>query len=195
MATFLECCIAWARFNDEVPEYVDPAKMRKGYLPSTRCNVFTAERKEHEEVLVYAHLLEDEEYNSMSILSDRAVTTMRRRVEETLAKVSVSSGACRFNYRCQMNAVHEALEGGHDKIAMCYYIDNGRPIIHFLNVLPDGTYVDNTLGRWSEIFTYYLVRYIPKEEFFKVNSIFSDYRKEIRKWIPLYIRVISSVEF
>ena len=94
-----------------------------------------------------------------------------------------------------MNAVHDALNNGHDYIAMCIYIDEGFPIIHFINIDNDGNYTDNTLGRWSETLEYYLVKTIKKDDFFNVNNIFIDYRIHLSSNIPWYIRMfIKDVE-
>ena len=103
-------------------------------------------------------------------------------VEDKYDKVEVKPGLCRYNFRCHLNAVHDAIESGHEKIALCLYSgpDLDYPIIHFLNVYHDGTFVDNTLGHWSSKYEYRLVRYISKHEFFSVESIFSNFREELR---------------
>jgi len=110
--------------------------------------------------------------------------------------VSILPGRCRYNFRCQMNAVHDAVEAGEDRIAMCMV--NGtkgdHPYIHFVNVSLSGELVDNTLGHWSTKNTYRLIRYIPKEEFFDIESIFTDYRKFVRKTLKPVTRWFSKYE-
>lgn len=131
----------------------------------------------------------------MGLLDDKAKEIVKDHMLATMKRVPVKSGACRYNFRCQRNAVHEALEAGHDEIAMCMYLEGDNPIIHFLNVDKDGNYTDNTLGQWSQRYTYFLVRHIDKESFFSIESIFSSYRRDLKLKMPLHVRLFSNVEF
>lgn len=131
----------------------------------------------------------------MNLFNDEAIALVKNMVIATMPKIKVKSGVCRYNFRCQMNAVHDALNDGQDKIAMCFYISDGRPIIHFINIDKKGRYIDNTLGRWSETFDYYLIRTIEKSSFFDVNKIFSAYNKEIKSKLPWHIRWFADCEF
>ena len=120
--------------------------------------------------------------------SEKASAKLRDHIISQHERIEVISGKCRFNYRCQMNAVHEAVISGEDKIAMAIYFD-GTPIIHFLNVDAEGNYTDNTLGIWSSRYTYYLIDLIDKDEFFNVNHHFGEYRKLLRRklgWLRLF---------
>lgn len=131
----------------------------------------------------------------MELFKERANLHIRNLIIATMPKIKVQSGVCRYNYKCQMNAVHDALNEGHDKLAMCFYLDGTWPIIHFVNVDNEGNYIDNTLGRWSETYDYYLIRLIEKESFFYINDIFTSYRKELRLKLPWYIRLFNKCEF
>jgi hypothetical protein len=132
----------------------------------------------------------------MKLFDTTAKSIIENMVIATLPKITVKSGVCRYNFRCQMNAVHDALNDDQDKIAMCFYMNNSNyPTIHFLNIDSDGNYIDNTLGRWSETYDYYLVRIIEKESFFTINDIFTAYRKELRRQLPFYIRWFNDCEF
>ena len=113
----------------------------------------------------------------------------------TMNKINVKSGVCRYNFRCQYNAVHDALNENHERIAMCFYIDGSYPIIHFVNYDNDGNYIDNTFGRWSETQDYYLIRIIKKTDFFSVDEIFTAYGKELKRNLPFYVRWFSSIEY
>ena len=76
------------------------------------------------------------------------------------------AGKCRFNFKCHVNAFHEAITNDHDSIALVWYQMPGdvTPAIHFVNY--DGeNYVDNTIGYLAEKSSYYLIRMIPKSEF------------------------------
>lgn len=131
----------------------------------------------------------------MEHFNKKAKKFIKNMIIATMPKINVKSGKCRYNFRCQMNAVHEVLNKNQDKIAMCFYFDDEHPIIHFINVNDKGEYVDNTLGRWSETFDYYLIRLIDKDSFFKINDVFSAYRKELRLKLPWCVRNLSDCEF
>ena len=115
-------------------------------------------------------------------------------VTNELEKISVVSGECRYNFMCHRNAVHDALNANQDEVAMCFYIDDDQPIIHFINI-EDGRYVDNTLGRWSDMHDYYLIKTIGKEDFFNIADIFVDYRKQLQGRLPILIRWFNNIDF
>lgn len=109
-------------------------------------------------------------------------------------KIKVSPGKCRWNFRCQLNAVHEAKKNNHKKIAMCIYMDNGAvPIIHFINYNKK-KFTDNTLGQWSLKYDYYFVRWIDEEDMWDVDVIFSAFRRELRKTLSWWVRLTSDYE-
>lgn len=131
----------------------------------------------------------------MNILNNKAEEIVRNMIIANFPKIIVKSGKCRYNYRCQMNAVHDALNNNQDKLAMCFYIENHQCILHFINIDKHGNYKDNTLGRWSEMLDYYLIRIIEKDSFFSIEEIFSAYRKDLKNKLPLLVRLFSDVEF
>lgn len=106
-------------------------------------------------------------------------------------RINVSPGLCRFNYKCHMNAVNDAITAGDEWVAMCVYIDNGYPIIHFINI-HDGKYVDNTLGEWSSKYNYYLIRSISKDEFWDIDDIFGKYRDYLKTVPNWWFRIFGS---
>lgn len=115
---------------------------------------------------------------------------------KTMPKINVKSGNCRYNFRCHYNSVHEALNNNDEKIAMVFYfIGTNKPILHFVNVDKNGIFTDNTIGRWSEIYDYYLIKYIKKEKFFNIDNIFANYRKKLKEYLPFYVRILSDIEF
>lgn len=131
----------------------------------------------------------------MGYFNEVAKELVRNTILATMPKILVKSGICRYNFRCQLNAVHDALNNNETKIAMCFCIDGNHPIIHFINVDIEGNYVDNTLGRWSETYDYYLIRLVEKESFFDIEKIFAAYRKELKSKLPWYIRWFGDCEF
>lgn len=108
-------------------------------------------------------------------------------------KIEVKAGKCRFNFKCHCNSVHEAKKNKHKKLAMCIYLDNGYPIIHFINY-NKGKFVDNTLGEWSSRVDFYFVRWISDEEMWKIDDIFTAFRKELRKTLSWWVRLTSDFE-
>jgi len=131
----------------------------------------------------------------MQILNDKAKGIIKQMVVATMPKIKVIGGVCRYNFRCQNNAVHDAINDKQDKIAMCFYFDDDYPIIHFINVDKNGKHIDNTLGNWATMYDYYLIRYIERDSFFQVNRIFTAYRKELIAKLPFLVRLLSDCEF
>ena len=56
----------------------------------------------------------------VDIFNNAARRIVENMVTATLPKINVKSGKCRYNFRCQMNAVHDALNSGQDKIAIMF---------------------------------------------------------------------------
>jgi hypothetical protein len=105
--------------------------------------------------------------------------------------ISVTPGKkIKFNYVCHKNSAHIAIVKKHKKIAMLVYIENNQPIIHFVNY-KNGKYIDNTLGHFCPKEAHF-IRYISKEDFYKVDKIFSNFRKELRSHLPNWLRLIST---
>lgn len=128
------------------------------------------------------------------LLNNKAKTQIKNMILTTYTKIDVLPGACRYNYKCHMNAVHEATVAGDDQIAMVYYIDGGHPIIHFLNY-HKGKYTCNTLGHWIVQKDFFLVKFIIKDEFLNVDNIFGLLKKQTRKQLSFWVRLLSNQEF
>lgn len=130
----------------------------------------------------------------MNFLNEAAKKEVLNKVVYSLPKIIVKAGRCRYNFRCQMNAVHEAIRKKDDKIVMCFYIDQDYPIIHFLNYRK-GKYIDNTFGEWTKTYNYHFIKFIDKADFFSVDQFFTAYRKELRQNLSFWNRVFSNIEF
>ena len=126
----------------------------------------------------------------MEILNNKAQKEIYQYIISHFKTIEVKPGKCRFNYKCQTNAVHEAVKYNHKKIAMCVYMDNGQPIIHFLNY-NKGKFVDNTLGEWSRCYNYYFIKWINKEDFWDVNTIFTAFRNDLGRKLTWWTRILS----
>ena len=107
--------------------------------------------------------------------------------------IEVTAGECRYNFRCHFNTVHDAINNGDSRIAMCMVVMkySNYPYIHYVNVNSDGVFTDNTLGHWHVEGTYYLIKYIEKKDFFNIDNIFREYRNQIRKKLSFLVRLMS----
>jgi hypothetical protein len=119
----------------------------------------------------------------------QAKEDIKNYIINNFSQINVTAGKCRYNYKCHMNSVHDAIENEDEYIAMCVYFDDS-PIIHFLNIV-DGKYIDNTLGHWCSLHKYYLIKKIPKSDFFNIDNIFSNFRKELGYKISKVNRIFS----
>ena len=128
----------------------------------------------------------------MKILNNQARAWIKKYTEENYNKIVVFSGKLLWNYQCHRNCVHTAIEESSDKIAVCIYFDGNFPIIHFLNIDKNNNFVDNTVGHWSSQYPYYFLKYIESKDFFNVDNIFGDIRKEIGNKMPWYLRMFSN---
>jgi len=128
--------------------------------------------------------------------NNKVTNSFYKEIIATKERIKVKSGKCRYNYKCHMNAVHEAVKNKHSKLAMVVYMDEGKvnPIIHFLNF--DGeNYIDNTLGEWTQRNEYYLIRYIGEEDFWNIGYIFTSYRETIKNNRSWWLKLTSDVNF
>lgn len=131
----------------------------------------------------------------MNFLNHKAQLEIICHLRATKDKIDVRPGKCRFNYRCQNNAVHEAINLHQDKVAMCVYIDEGYPIIHFVNVSRKGIFTDNTLGNWAPNYEFFLIKYVDSVDYFNINDVFLSYRKELRRKLTFFTRLFSDINF
>lgn len=131
----------------------------------------------------------------MQLRNKKADREIYEWVVSCLEQITVVPGECRYNFMCHMNAIHEAKKSKEKRIAMCFHIKNGSPIIHFINVNEYGVFVDNTLGHLSSEYTYYLIKYVKEDEFFNIDNIFLYYRKYVRRSLSFWNRLLSNINF
>lgn len=127
---------------------------------------------------------------TMTLNNDKAKQIFYNHIIANYKAIEVKSGKCRLNL-CQVNAVHEAKKCKHKKIAMCVYMDETFPIIHFLNY-NKGKYTDNTLGQWSKCYKYYFIKWIDKNDMWDIGTIFEALRKDLKNMLPWWIRITSN---
>lgn len=131
---------------------------------------------------------------NMVSIDDKIVKLIETQIKIEYDKVNVEAGKCRYNFRCQMNAVHDAIKKKDTTLGMMMCMHEDRyPFIHFVNI-HKGKYIDNTLGVWSEEYDYYLIKVIKEEDFFDINTIFADYREYLKMYPPFYLRWFSTIE-
>lgn len=128
----------------------------------------------------------------MNFLNQKASNIIKEITLKECKKIKVRPGTCRYNYKCHMNAVHDALVKGQTRVAMCIYLDSNTPIIHFINVSKKGKFIDNTLGCWCVKRDFYLIRYIEQSEFYQIDSIFGNYREYLTSRLPWWVRLLSN---
>jgi hypothetical protein len=129
----------------------------------------------------------------MDMFTRKANEFITEFIKANYEKISVESGECMYNYMCHANSVHRAIRKKQKRIALCFIIDEGNPIVHFINYHKK-TYTDNTLGVFSENVEYYFVRFISEEEFKDVFNIHKRLKKQIKRQLPFLIRIISKFE-
>lgn len=113
------------------------------------------------------------------------------------SSIQVEAGLCRLNRRCHENAVHDAVAANQDKIVMCLAISktNHAPFIHFVNYDSQlNKYLDNTFGYWTKNYDYYLLREVPKEDFDRILTIFTDYKKVLKSYLPFWMKLFFKFE-
>ena len=122
---------------------------------------------------------------------------IRNHARTNYEEVEVKAGKCRYNQKCHVNSVHDAIRSDQDQIAMMITIDtdDNEPFIHFVNVNHDDEFVDNTFGEWCRTYEYYLIKYVNKDDYFDIIKIFVNYRKELHSILPWRIRIFSSGKY
>lgn len=131
----------------------------------------------------------------MNLLNNKAKLEVILHLRATKNKIDVRPGKCRFNYKCQCNAVHEAINKKQSRVAMCMYIDGDYPIIHFVNVSKKGKFKDNTLGNWATNYEFFFIKYVDDVDYFNINDVFNSYSKELRNQLSFFTRLLSDIEF
>ena len=70
-----------------------------------------------------------------------------------------------FNFRCYENAVEYNRRYPEMEVIEVIYIDNGQPILHYINRNPvDGAYLETTLGWRAECLEYYFIRKVHHDD-------------------------------
>ena len=109
---------------------------------------------------------------------------------ENLPEIQVKPWDCRFNFKCQMNAVHNALASGEEEIAMVMYkMNNHNFNIHFVNINKKWEYIDNTIWQWAKIAEYRFIKKIDSADFLDIEYLFRDQIKKLNNLLPFYLKI------
>ncbi|MET3209621.1 UNVERIFIED_CONTAM: hypothetical protein ABIC26_002568 [Paenibacillus sp. PvR008] len=104
------------------------------------------------------------------MIKDRVKRKITAYVKATYKKLSPDEfvlGEINYTHRCHLNAVQKVREDKASKVFSCVAIDkddNTVVIVHFINQTHDGKYVDNTWGWMHELYDYYIIKEISKNE-------------------------------
>jgi hypothetical protein len=84
-----------------------------------------------------------------------------------------------YNYECHLNAIQKIKEGKASKVFACIAIDKNDSnsiVIHFINQLENGKYIDHTWGWLYEFHSYYIIKEINSNEFNTISIILNSIR-------------------
>ena len=86
-----------------------------------------------------------------------------------------------FNFRCHENATEYQRQHPECGIVEVIYIDNGDPILHYINHNPEtGEYLETTLGYRAEHLEYYKIRDIHPDDYRRTPAEFS---RSLDSWL------------
>lgn len=133
----------------------------------------------------------------MSIFYGRIAAEILEVLEAKHSKIVVEAGHHRQNRKCHLNAVHDAVVNGDKGLILAVAVDRQtrNPFVHFINCDSKlNKCVDNTLGYWSKKYEYYFIREILAADFDAIESIFSNYRRQLRSELTLFSRLFYKPE-
>ena len=117
------------------------------------------------------------------------------KVATTLDEITPIAGEKNHNMMCYKNAVNYAIKNDQKYVLLGFYVYNECPVVHFYNVDKNGDIIDNTLGNGVDFMTHYFYKRVWYKDFPRIEDVFNDYRKEIRKSLPLRLRLLSDYKF
>ena len=121
------------------------------------------------------------------IFEEKANLIISNYIRSKYPIIDVIPGLCRFNYKCHINSVNDAINNNDNSIALVIMMHKNNVSIHFINYT-NGKYIDNTLGQWSSKYQFYFVKSIFKEDFFNIEDIFTNYRITLNNILPFWLR-------
>lgn len=82
-------------------------------------------------------------------------------------------GEIPFNYHCHYNSVQKVKEGKAVKVFLCIGVgkDDHSMVVHFINQLKNGKYIDHTWGWIHEHHDYYVIKEVVESEFNTIGDL------------------------
>lgn len=126
-------------------------------------------------------------------IRERVCRFVRSRYE--MIRVQPEQGV--FNFRCFENAVEYQRKNPDTEVIEVIYIDEGHPILHYINRKPDGTYLETTLGFRAERLEYYHIRRIHPDDYHRIGAEFDrvliSWTEEFTTWFQRKVLGIERV--
>lgn len=88
-----------------------------------------------------------------------------------------------FNNKCFLNAVQYTHDHPDHTVVEVIAINNGSPILHYINVDRLGKHLETTLGFLSGSYEYYLIRPIHKSDY---QHIQHEFDRSLDQWLKEY---------
>lgn len=94
-------------------------------------------------------------------------------------------GEMRYNFQCHRNSAHEHFLEPSKRMVLCFAVDSRDDsfCLHVINRLPNGKYQDNTWGHEYRFHSYFLIKEILPDQYYRVPEYFDDH---LRDFIKLY---------
>lgn len=113
---------------------------------------------------------------------------IRRKVRDAASdkytnKIDVSwiAGEGLYNHACHLNSVNKVMSGEAAAVVEVVMISGDSCTAHYINLMPDGRFVDFTLGWHYAGCDYRLVRYVPKTEWDSISKSLDALKVELCK--------------
>ena len=117
----------------------------------------------------------------MSRAQERAHKRICEHVRSRYSLVKVSPKAGLFNLKCHCNAVEYARTHKKTEVLEVVYIDDGTPIMHYINRRADtGALLETTLGFEADRLEYYIIRTIHPEDY---KHIAGEFHRSLQSWL------------
>lgn len=108
-----------------------------------------------------------------------------RHVRSRLKKIQVVPTQGLFNFRCFENAVEYQRTHPDLRLYEVIYIDQGDPILHYVNYDPVACrFLETTLGWRADTLDYFLVREIEPENYQKIHD---EFNRALEGWNDQYL--------
>lgn len=104
--------------------------------------------------------------------------------------ISCASNQAMLNNSCMYNAVNKCMLGESSAVVECVVITNSQATAHYINLQPDGSFVDFTLGwHWSSC-DYRFIRYVPYTEWGSIGESLDRLKCKLSEPVKLWKRIL-----